>query len=186
MNDAFPNGGGTDSDFGANPVLYDTMVNGQRTPMVSAGSKGGSIHGVRRDTGEKLWSRELCQGSVYGERGIFTNGAWSGKRMLFACSKDGSADLFGIDGANGEIVWMRTVSSNAWGRISAANGIGAVGVGTNLEVFDTDTGAQIKAYPSMGGTVAGTISIAHGRIAFGEGFTWVDGTAGRFLTVLSP
>jgi polyvinyl alcohol dehydrogenase (cytochrome) len=186
MNDAFPNGDGTDSDFGANPVLYDVMIDDQLTPMISAGSKGGSIHGVRRDTGELVWARELCPGSVYGERGIFTNGAWSGQLMLFACSKNGSADLVGINGANGEIAWMRTLNANVWGRISAANGVGAVGAGASLEVFDTETGAQLKSYPSMGGTVAGTISIAHGRIAYGEGLAWVDGNPGRFLTVLAP
>jgi hypothetical protein len=81
---------------------------------------------------------------------------------------------------------MRTLSANVWGRISAANGVGAVGVGPSLELFDTDTGAQLKSYASMGGTVAGTISIAHGRIAFGEGLAWVDGNPGRYLTVLAP
>jgi hypothetical protein len=71
-----------------------------------------------------------------------------------------------------------------YGRISVANHVGFVGAGTNLVVFDADGGSILKMVPSKGGTVAGTVSIANGRVAFGEGLTWATGQAGSTLTVL--
>ena len=177
-------GSGPDSDFGANPVLYEAMVAGQMTKLVAAGAKGGTIHALRRDTGMEVWTRSICSGSADGSSGIFVNSTWSGKNMLFACNRVGGATLFGFDGGSGEMKFMRALPGQVWGRISVANGVGFVGAGKTLEVFDTDTGATIKSFPSKGGTVAGTVSISNGRVAFGEGLSWSSGTAGRTLTVL--
>src|SRR5262249_44804601 len=76
-----------DADFGASPVLYETMVNGAMTKVVAAGQKIGDAHAVKRDDGMLLWTRKLCSGhnNRDGSMGIFVNGAWSGKNMLFAC-----------------------------------------------------------------------------------------------------
>jgi hypothetical protein len=68
--------------------------------------------------------------------------------------------------------------------MSVANGVGFVGTGTNLEVFDVDTGVVLKTFPSKGGSVAGSISVANGRVAFGEGLTWSSGVNGKHVTVL--
>jgi outer membrane protein assembly factor BamB len=189
MNDTFGGGfagggSGPDSDFGANPVLYEAMVGGVMTKLVSAGAKGGTIHALRRDDGMQVWTRSICTGTADGSSGIFVNSTWTGKNMVFACNGGGAATLFGFDGGTGEMVWMRPLPGQVWGRISAANGVGFVGAGTNLEAFDTDTGVLIKSFASKGGTVAGTISISNGRVAFGEGLTWSSGKAGRTLTVL--
>jgi hypothetical protein len=54
-----------------------------------------------------------------------------------------------------------------------------------MEAFDVDTGALIKSFPSKGGTLAGGITVAHGRVAFGEGLSWSSGIAGSTLTVLA-
>ena len=98
-NDTFGGfGGGPDYGFGANPVLYETMVDGVMTQLVSAGAKSG---------------------------------------------------------------------------------------GNRMEVFDLDSGAMIKSFPSKGGTVAGTITISNGRVAYGEGLSWSSGVRGSTLTVLS-
>jgi hypothetical protein len=59
-----------------------------------------------------------------------------------------------------------------------------VGTGTTLEAFDVDTGAMIKSWTASG-TVASTITIAHGRVAFGEGLSWSSGVSGKKLTVLA-
>jgi outer membrane protein assembly factor BamB len=117
--------------------------------------------------------------------GVFTNSTWTGKNMLFACNESGPSTLFALDGATGDIVWMRKLDSLVWGRISVANGVGFVGNGDELEAFDVDTGKLIKSFPSKGGTVAGTVTIANGRVAFGEGLTWSSGVAGKTLTVLA-
>ena len=184
--DAFSlQGGGPDYDFGANPVLFETMVDGKLTKIAAAGDKGGVAHAIRRDTGEKLWERMLGTGSADGSRGIFTNSTFTGKYMLFALNEGGPATLFALDAATGDIKWQRALQGQVWGRTAVANGVGFVGTGTNLEVFDVETGDVIKTFPSKGGTIASTITVANGRVAFGEGMTWVSGVAGTTLTVLS-
>ena len=184
MGDTFGGGIGPDSDFGANPVLFDTPVGGTMTKVVAAGNKGGQAHAVRREDGMMLWQRNLCGGAADGSRGVFVNSSWSGKNVIMACNEGGPSTLYALDGATGNIAWMRRLTSQVWGRLSIANGVGFVGVGSSLEVFDVDTGTTIKNFPSKGGTVAGTISISNGRVAYGEGLTWSSGRAGRTLTVL--
>jgi polyvinyl alcohol dehydrogenase (cytochrome) len=175
-----------DADFGANPVLYEAMVGGVMTPLVSSGQKSGDSHAVRRDTGAMVWTRKLCDGpgTRDGQMGIFVNGAWSGKYMLFACNGGGASVLYALDGATGDIGWMTTLPGLVYGRTSVANHVGFVGAGTNLVVFDADSGAILKMVPSKGGTVAGTITIANGRVAYGEGLAWATGLGGSTLTVL--
>ncbi|MEY4514864.1 MAG: hypothetical protein RLZZ450_6986 [Pseudomonadota bacterium] len=175
---------GPDHDFGANPVLYEVALKGVMTQMVSSAQKSGSAHGFRRDTGEMVWTRSLGRGSNNGSAGVFTNATWSGKHMLFACNGGAGAELFALDGATGEIAWQRTLGGAVYGRISVANGVGFVGAGTKLEVFDTDTGKTIKSIAAKTGTLASTITIANGRVAFGEGMSWNSARPGSTLTVL--
>jgi outer membrane protein assembly factor BamB len=185
MNDTFGGGLGPDADFGANPVLYETMVGGTLTKVIAAGNKGGQAHAIKRDDGSVLWQRNLCGGAADGSQGVFVNSTWTGKHLIVACNQGGPSTLYGLDGATGDIAWMRRLGGQVWGRISVANGVGFVGTGTNLEVIDVDTGMMIKTFPSKGGTVAGTISIANGRVAFGEGMTWSSARAGKIVTVLA-
>jgi polyvinyl alcohol dehydrogenase (cytochrome) len=173
-----------DADFGANPVLYDTPVAGVMTKVVASGQKNGAVHALKRDDGTQIWTRQLCPGSRDGSLGIFVNASWSGQYMLFACNTAGKSTLFGLDGATGDIKYMTPLPGEAYGRMSVANHVGFVGSGANLVVFDTDTGMILKTVPSNGGTVAGTPTIANGRVAFGEGLTWATGVGGRMLTVL--
>lgn len=178
-------GGGPDADFGANPVLYEVMIGGVMTKVASAGDKGGTAHAVLRADGKELWKRSLGMGQADGSRGIFTNSTWTGKYMLFAINEGGPATMYALDGATGDIKWMRKLSAQVWGRTAVANGVGFAGVGTNLEAFDVETGMLIKSWPSKGGTIASTITVANGRVAFGEGLTWSSGKAGQTLTVLA-
>ena len=178
-------GGGPDADFGANPVLYEAMVGGTMTKLVGGGNKGGDAHAVRRDDGSKVWSRDLGPGAADGSQGIFVNSTWTGKDLLVACNEAGTATLYALDGGTGDITWMRKLQGPVWGRISAVRGVGFVGVGATLEVIDLDTGDVIKSFPSKGGTVAGTITISNGRVAYGEGFGWSSGTPGSTLHVLA-
>ena len=187
-NDTFGGGigqrDGPDHDFGANPVLYETMVDGVMTELVSAGAKSGAAHALRRDDGSEVWTRSLGPGSTDGRSGIFVNSTWSGKYMLFAHNAEPDATLFALNGATGDIVWERPLPGLVWGRMSVANGVGFVGAGTTLQVFDVDTGDVLKEFPSDGGTVAGTITIANGRVAYGEGLSWASGRRGTTLHVL--
>jgi polyvinyl alcohol dehydrogenase (cytochrome) len=190
--DAFSlSGGGPDYDFGANPVLYETMVDGKMTKLAAAGDKGGIAHAIRRETGEELWRRTLGTGAADGSSGIFTNSTWTGNAMLFALNQTDKtamtekATLFALDGATGDVKWMRELPGLVWGRTAVANGVGFVGTGTNLEVFDVETGESIKSFPSGGGTIASTITVGNGRVAFGEGMTWSTAKAGTKLTVLA-
>jgi polyvinyl alcohol dehydrogenase (cytochrome) len=183
--DAFGGGSGPDADFGANPVLYEAMVAGAPTKLVADGNKGGSVFAMNREDGMLLWERSLGTGAADGSKGIFTNFAWSGKHLVVACNEGGPATLYALDGATGEIVWMRKLTGQVWGRTAFANGVGFVGTGATLEAFDVDTGALIKSWPSAGGTVASTITISRGRVAFGEGLSWSSGKRGTKLTVLS-
>ena len=101
------------------------------------------------------------------------------------CNATTTATLFGLDGATGEIAWMRMIAGPVWGHISIANGVGFSPMGAGLEVFDADTGASIKSFQSKGGTVASTITISNGRVAFGEGMSWTPAVRGQWLTVLA-
>jgi polyvinyl alcohol dehydrogenase (cytochrome) len=185
MGDTFGAGVGPDADFGANPVLYETMVGGQLTKVASAGNKGGDAHAVRRDNGMVLWTRNLGGGSATGSAGVFTNSTWTGKNMLFAQNNNGPATLYALDGATGDIVWEARLPGQVWGRLAVANGIGFVGTGSNLLVFDVDTGETITMFPTQGGTLASGITVSRGRVAFGEGLSWSGGAYGSTLHVLS-
>ena len=179
---------GFDQEFGANPVLYEAAVDGVMTRLVAAGQKSGEFHALRRDDGEEVWSRALCPGSPI-PGGVFTNSSWSGRYLLAACNHPGGRDapastLFALDGATGDVAWSRALPNYVFGRIAIANGVGAVGVGEALELFNTDTGEVLKRFTTEG-TVASTITMANGRVAFGDGLTWHNGKPGGTLTVLS-
>jgi polyvinyl alcohol dehydrogenase (cytochrome) len=187
MNDTFPgNFSAPDSDFGNNPVLYEAMVGGAATKMVADGTKYGNVVALKRMGGEMVWKRDLCKmGSADGNSGMFTNFSYSGKSIVAACNEAGPATLYALDAATGDVLWMRALMGRVWGRMAFANGVGVVGTGESVEIFDVDTGAVIKSFPSKGGTVASTITISRGRIAFGEGFSWSSGNrSGSTLTVL--
>jgi outer membrane protein assembly factor BamB len=93
--------------------------------------------------------------------------------------------LFALDGATGDISWQQPLPGQVWGRLAVANGVGFVGTGANLLVFDADTGTTIMMIPSKGGTVASGISVSRGRVAFGEGLSWSSGAYGSTLHVLA-
>jgi len=185
MNDMFGGGSGPDSDFGANPVLYETMVNGQLTKLVADGAKGGSVCALRREDGMQVWTRNICRGTADGSSGIFTNFGWAGKDLIVACNEGGPATLYALNGATGEISWMRKLPGQVFGRTAFVNGVGFVGTGTKLEAFDVTTGAVINSFDAKGGTIASTITVANGRVTFGEGLSWSSGRRGSTLTVLA-
>jgi polyvinyl alcohol dehydrogenase (cytochrome) len=185
--DTFPgNFSAPDADFGNNPVLYEAAVGGVPTKLVADGTKYGNVVALKRMTGEMVWKRDVCKaGSADGNAGMFTNFSYSGKSIVCACNEMGPASLYALDAATGDMLWTRPLKGRVWGRMAFANGVGVVGTGEGVEIFDVDTGEVIKSFQSKGGTVASTITISRGRIAFGEGFSWSSGNrAGSTLTVL--
>lgn len=173
-----------DHNFGANPVLYETEVSGQLTKLVAAGEKSGSIHAIRRDNGQRLWTRKLSMGSADGTWGVMANTTWSGKHVLVACNEGGPSTLYALAAATGDVVWQRPLTGSVWGRISVANGVGFVGNDNVLEAFDVDSGELLYSYKTDG-TLAGVITVANGRVAFGDGLSWTNGKSGSTLTVLT-
>jgi outer membrane protein assembly factor BamB len=183
-NDTFPgNFSAPDSDFGNNPIVVDLPIG----KVVSGATKYGYLVTLKRETGELIWKRDVCKGgSADGGQGLFTNYSYSGTGFVAACNEGGPATLLSVDPATGDMQWMRPLSGPVFGRMAFANGVGFVGTGATVEAFDAATGAVIKSFPSKGGTVASTITISRGRVAFGDGISWiVPGLlAGSTLTVL--
>lgn len=174
-----------DADFGANPVLYSAMLDGQLTEMIAASQKSGDAHGLRRADGEVVWTRSLCPGSADGSRGVFVNTSWVGSGLVVACNTTPRSTLYGLDAATGEIQWETPLDGLVYGRISSIPGVGFVGAGTELVIFDTANGEILKKIPAVRGTVTGTITIAKGRVAYGEGMSWGSAIPGETLTVLA-
>jgi polyvinyl alcohol dehydrogenase (cytochrome) len=189
--------GNPDYDFGANPVVFEAAVNGTMTELVAAGQKSGDVHVLRRDTGAEVWKRNISPGSANGRMGIFTNGAWDGEHLLFAGngatsdapgsepqdSSFGTAVLFALDPATGNIVWERQLPGPVLAPITVANGVGFVPADRHLIVFDTSTGQTLFRHTAAS-TIASAPTVSNGRVAFGSGIGWSVGTPGTILTVL--
>lgn len=191
--------GNPDFDFGANPVVFEAEIDGAAVPLVAAGQKSGDAHVVRRDTGALVWTRKLSNGVSTGQQGIFNNGAWDGTHLLFAGNGatssapgseppapdgDGTAVLFALDPATGDIVWERQLPGIVMAPITVANGVGFVGAGRYLEAFDTSTGALLFKHEAEA-TIAAAPTISHGRVALGVGLNWLFGMPGSTLSVLA-
>jgi polyvinyl alcohol dehydrogenase (cytochrome) len=190
--------GNPDADFGANPILFETEIGGVMTELIGGGQKSGDVHAVLRSTGEKVWSRKLGPGNLTGQAGVFNNGAWDGNHLLFVCNsatsdapgsepKDAEASvpsvLFALDGATGDIVWERQLPGEVMGPVTSANGVGFVGADKQLLAFNVDTGEVLFRHRTTA-TIASAPTVANGRVAFGNGLTWVFGHPGSLLTIL--
>jgi len=186
--DTFPgNFSAPDSDFGNNPVVYDAVVGGAQEKMIASATKYGYVVALKRLTGQLVWKRDICKmGSPDGNHGLFTNFSFSGESLVAACNEGGMGTLISLNPSTGDFLWSRPLPGRVFGRMAFANGVGFVGTGEAVEAFDVDSGALIKSFPSKGGTVASTITISRGRVAFGEGLAWLPSglIAGSTLTVL--
>jgi polyvinyl alcohol dehydrogenase (cytochrome) len=179
--DVFPRGTGPDGDFGANPILFD--VGGQK--LAAGGSKKGDVWVIDRTTGSVIKQRNLGPGSS-SKGGIFVNGAWDGKSLLFAAngatstgpgSEGTGAALFALDPLTLDVNWERQIGGTAWGMISVANGVGFFGKDKTLQAFDTATGAVLLEFPTEA-SIATAPSVSDGYVVFGSGMSWLGSTAG--------
>ena len=188
-----------DTDFGTNPVLIDTRIDGVDRRILIAAQKSGVVWALDRLTGEILWERAVSAGSAL-IGGMLNNGAFDGRNFLTAgtncrnaagqpslgiCNLDRtSAVLTALDPATGEAAWERELPSWVWAPITVANGVGYVAVDTAVHAFDAATGDELFVFRTEG-TIASAPTVAEGRVHFGAGLSYFVGTPGRTLHVLS-
>jgi polyvinyl alcohol dehydrogenase (cytochrome) len=185
---ADPNGS-PDFDFGADPNLYTTTINGKRTDVLGAGQKSGMYYALDPATGKEIWATQAGPGGVLG--GIEWGTSADGER-IYAAITNGSHKTYtyttfdgqkkttsgglwtALDGATGKILWQTAdplgSSYITDGFVSSANGVVYAGSsGGNFYALDATTG-QIKwTFPS-GGAVWSGAAIVNGVVYWGSGY----------------
>jgi polyvinyl alcohol dehydrogenase (cytochrome) len=118
-----------DSDFGTNPILFEATVDGSPRKLVGLGQKSADFWALDRATGKVVWRRSLGPGGAVG--GVLNNGAYDGTRILVASTGatstapggepevpgSGTAVLFGLDPATGDVLWERQLPGAVWAPI---------------------------------------------------------------------
>jgi polyvinyl alcohol dehydrogenase (cytochrome) len=181
-----------DNDFGTNPILYEAFVNGRHRKLVAAGQKSGMFWALDRLTGTVVWSRQVSEGSAL-IGGFLNNGAYDGQRLILAGNR-GSSDgpgseptnsesmggapltsrLMALNPADGSVIWERQLPAFVWAPITIANGIGFVAYETQLQAFNTATGAKLFNYRTAG-TITSAPVVAEGAVFFGSGLSYFVG-----------
>jgi len=105
-----PENAGPDYDFGQGPMLLTAKIGGKQVDIVGAGQKSGDFTAVDRNTGAKLWMKNVGPGGLLG--GLQWGSATDGKRIYVAESNSSFDDTPGwwsaLDPATGDELW-RTV-----------------------------------------------------------------------------
>ena len=178
-----------DFDFGADPNLYSTTINGKRTDVLGAGQKSGMYYALDPSTGKEIWATQAGPGGVLG--GIEWGTSTDGKR-IYAAITNGSHKTYtyttfdgqkkttsgglwtALDPATGKILWQTADPQGSRyitdGFVSSANGVVYAGSsGGNFYAMDARTG-QIKwTFPS-GGAVWSGAAIVDGFVYWGSGY----------------
>jgi polyvinyl alcohol dehydrogenase (cytochrome) len=164
--------GGPDSDFGANPIIFD--LGG--TKVVAAGDKGHAFWAMDRDTGEILWSRpDLSTSFTQANGGVLMNGAYDGTYIYVVSNQPPNASvLHALDPAmEGADAWTpKTFNKIAWGAPSVANGVLAVPIDTDLYILNAHTGDQLQMFNTGGTIAAGAAAIVDGKVIVKSGLQY--------------
>lgn len=154
-------------DVGATPNLL--TVDGR--PAVGVGDKAGVYHALDRETGEELWSAQLTEGGVAG--GVNGSAAVADGVVYVASNHGGTvADLFALDGDDGEVVWQTSVGGPVFGSVTWADGVVYVAeIGGYVRAFDDAAGAELWS-EELPATAAGGIAVAGGMVYVGSGW-WI-------------
>ncbi len=186
-----------DTDFGTNPILIDTVIDGRPRKLVAAGQKSGVFWALDRVTGEVVWSTAVSPGSAL-IGGFLNNGAYDGERII-AAGANGTSDAPGsedpVEGtrkarlvamhpATGEILWERQIGGWAWAPITIANGVGYLAADFIVQAFDVNNGEKLFSFPTEA-TITSAPVVAEGRVHFGSGVNYFATTRGRDFFVLS-
>jgi len=178
-----------DFDFGADPNLYTTTINGKRTDVLGAGQKSGMYYALDPATGKEIWATQAGPGGVLG--GIEWGTSSDGERIYAAITngshknytyttydgqqKTTSGGLWtALDPATGKILWQTADPQGSGyitdGFVSSANGVVYAGSsGGNFYAMDARTG-QIKWTFSSGGAVWSGAAIVNGVVYWGTGY----------------
>ena len=178
-----------DFDFGADPNLFTTTINGKRIDVLGAGQKSGMYYALDPATGKEIWATQAGPGGVLG--GIEWGTSTDGKR-IYAAITNGSHKAYtyttfdgqkkttsgglwtALDPATGKILWQTADPQGSRyitdGFVSSANGVVYAGSsGGNFYAMDARTG-QIKwTFPS-GGAVWSGAAIVDGVVYWGSGY----------------
>ncbi|HEX3596182.1 MAG TPA: PQQ-binding-like beta-propeller repeat protein [Polyangiaceae bacterium] len=173
-----------DSDFGANPVVFDS---GKRH-LLAAGEKSGDLYVFDRDDGSMVAKRAFGNGSSY-IGGIFQALAWDGRYLYTVNNQTTSigdnseiasgdsastAALFALDPTTLDIVWERQLPAWVWAPITLVNGMTFVGAETHLEAIDTTDGSGLFDFKAEG-TIIGAPVVNDGRVYVPSGLTYYFG-----------
>jgi outer membrane protein assembly factor BamB len=161
-----------DTDFGANPIL--ATVGGRK--VVAAGDKASAFWVLDRMTGDIIWSKEdLSSSHLPQNGGVLNNGAFDGERFFVASNQPPSASvLHALDAAGeGTAAWAaKNFQAIIWGMPSLANGVLAVPMNTELQLYNAATGDLLKMFPLEGTVAAGAPAIADGMIVVKSGMQY--------------
>jgi outer membrane protein assembly factor BamB len=172
---------GTDTDFGANPILVD--IAGQK--LVAAGDKGASFWALDRETGDKKWSYEkLSDSHTPNNGGVLNNGASDGK-YFYVASNDPSPSAGATAGSQLHVLDVKTgedavppkrLDANVWGALSVTNELLFVPVNTVLQVYDKSTLELLNSFETGGTIAAGAAAIVDGNVVVKSGLQYAFGS----------
>jgi polyvinyl alcohol dehydrogenase (cytochrome) len=179
-----------DTDFGANPVVFD--YNGQH--LVAAGQKSGNLYVFNRDDGTMVAQRSFMAGSAY-IGGVFQALAWDGA-SLYAVNNQAKSNGAGSEAPNGDsvaidgtmsasvlfnldpmtldIIYERQLPAWVWDPMTLVNGMAFVGAETHLEAVDTNDGSKLWDFHAKG-TFIGAPVVNNGRIYVASGLSYYFG-----------
>jgi polyvinyl alcohol dehydrogenase (cytochrome) len=180
-----------DYDFGADPNLYTTVINGKQTDLLGIGQKSGVYWALDPATGKVVWQTQAGPGGALG--GIEWGTATDGKH-IFAQVANGSHKTYtltsyngekstttggiyvALDAATGKIDWQVADPQGNYiddGFVSSANGVmyadSSAPTGDNMYALDANTG-QIKWGYASGGSVWAGAAIVNGTVYWGSGY----------------
>jgi polyvinyl alcohol dehydrogenase (cytochrome) len=180
-----------DFDFGADPNLYTTVIDGKPAQLLGIGQKSGVYYALNPVTGKTVWQTQAGPGGSLGgiEWGTATNGqqvfvaeANGDHKEYTITSYDGkkattTGGLFAaLNAATGKIEWQVADPQGKYlddSFVSSANGVMYAGstaaTGKNMYAFDSKTGKLLWSYASGGAEFAGA-SIVGGTVYWGSGY----------------
>jgi polyvinyl alcohol dehydrogenase (cytochrome) len=175
-----------DSDFGANPVVFDY----QGRKLLAAGQKSGDIYVFDRLTGDIIQKRHTGGGSAF-IGGYFQALGWDGEHIVginnqttstgpHSEDKNGDSSstgvLFVLDPLTLDIVLETQLPANSWSPLTISNGVAYVGAETHLEAIDLSDGSRLFDYKAVGSIIGGPV-INKGRIYVPSGLQYFQGHA---------
>jgi polyvinyl alcohol dehydrogenase (cytochrome) len=186
----FNSRGNPDADYGGNALVYDYEVAGTPRKLIGVGQKSGAFRAFDRITGEEVWVHEHLAPGTAATPQLFNCGAFGGDRIIVVANyarstapgsepsngEGGTAVLFALDPATGDIIWERGLPAFSWGPTTIANGVAFVETGNRVQTVDIKDGTKLGEL-AVTATVSSTPVVVDGRVYFGSGVQWLGGVA---------